>query len=800
MEEKKDYNLCLIGDDVRDQFLEDIGNQYEIISIPEYIPQILRIRLSASEREELLKNIYVIEIEEEKGAHPASVSFSGKTITVAAPSSSEVGSDYASAVHKYMTNGTNVSGTLGLKGDRYQPRFAGGSYTSELSGEHVDIVSLEVTDSVCPFNYHNSHAEWRDPDTNVTRCFPMDWSQYNSFFIEALNTSQNGYMLTRHAAGVLSAAGGVVGGLAKKASLRVIYYTGLDSSFPEIYNAIISWHNSKSTNPVTGKKNPTIVIGEYQYLLSNGTAIEISQIASINYRGTTINRPPSDRNVPLNGWFLSDFIQYNILPKKIFVSDEGYKWVISFSPYGQDLTTKSNIESLISNDIHFICAAGNACGVYSKYNSDDYDNSITTDSSFREYSAFSGYNYIQVSSPLTYFVHRTYGPNGIPDAIDVAAYQRSEATPALDGYTVRGPGIDISGLGAGTWTAYPVTTYSEGDRYGIFSGTSSAAPTVVGVAACMLEYYYTVNGSYPNPATLKNLLLGNAINRIQNYPTINWNALPSPDPNTFVYADNLVDNTVPALNIPSNLLSQNGRPYATDLVGTTSRAAFLPDFMRTYSTSTGGPIEPPSPAPCTPVFIQGPTGLQPSPPYNYAQTFTGWREGIGGIGYRGRGLFITPSDDPNRDRDISYIAFRLRFRSFGPRRDIYSGGEGSFNFRFVPFRIEFTLNFRCEGDGAYRNLYLKTSHDWYNFEYKDIDFQSSDLAIQNGLPRDGDKLIFPDYATKNYAYPSIREIKTDIINLDNGEKNRITMFAIATDDKNKARENNYMEYGKYIIA
>lgn len=795
MEERKDYNLCLVGDDVRDQFLEDIGDRYEIISIPKYIPQGLRIRLSESEREELLKNIYVLEIEEEKEAHPASVSFSSKTITVAAPNTTEIGSNYASAVHKYMTNGTNVDGTLGLKGDKYQPRFAGGSYTSELSGEHVDIVTIEVNSATCPLNYHNYHAEWKHPDTGVTRCVPMDWSQYNSVLQESLNTSQNGYMLSTHAAGVLSASGGILGGLAKRSSLRSIYLGGNDSQL-EVIDAVIAWHNSKSTNPVTGKKNPTIVIGEWQYLFGNYVAIKISQIASFNYRGTTVNRPPSDRNSALNGWFLSDFIQYNMLPKKINVAGQ-QEWVIAFNSLGTDVLLKNAIGSCISNGIHFICAAGNDCGVYSKYNSDDYDNFITTDNDYQYYTVTSAYFTLNYTGSTNYFIHRAYGPNGVPDAIDVAAYQRSEATPALDGYSRRGPGIDICGFGNGTWTAVPDATYSEGDAYGIFGGTSSATPTVVGVAACILEYYYKVNGSYPSPATLKNLLLGNAINRIQNYPTINWSALPSPDPNTPVYAQNLVDSNTLALLIPNNMSGQNGLPYATDLVGTTSRAAFLPDFMRTYSTATGGPVAPSPPASCTPVSIKGPTGLQPSPPYNYAQVFTGWREGIGGIG---RGLFITPNDDPNRDRDISYIAFRLRFRSFGPRRDIYSGGEGSYNFRFVPFRINFTLNFRCEGDGAYRNLYLKTSHDWYNFEYKDIDFTSSELASQNGLPRDGDKLIFPDYATKNYAYPSIREIKTDIINLDTGEKNRINMFAIATDDDTKARENNYMEYGKYIIA
>ena len=90
---------------------------------------------------------------------------------------------------------------------------------------------------------------------------------------------------------------------------------------------------------------------------------------------------------------------------------------------------------------------------------------------------------------------------------------------------------------------------------------------------------------------------------------------------------------------------------------------------------------------------------------------------------------------------------------------------------------------------AYRILYSDHYHDWNNFEYKDIDFDSSEMAArQNNLPTDGSgKLIFPDFGFKNYTQPRIFEIKSDIYNLDlnpnEGEnKNRINMFAQATND------------------
>ena len=70
-------------------------------------------------------------------------------------------------------------------------------------------------------------------------------------------------MIDAHAIGTLSAAGGIYGGIAKKAKLRASYTT---DGLATVCNAIIHFHNNKSTNGTTGLKDPTIVVGELQYL------------------------------------------------------------------------------------------------------------------------------------------------------------------------------------------------------------------------------------------------------------------------------------------------------------------------------------------------------------------------------------------------------------------------------------------------------------------------------------------------------------------------------------------------------
>ena len=100
----------------------------------------------------------------------------------------------------------------------------------------------------------------------------------------------------------------------------------------------------------------------------------------------------------------------------------------------------------------------------------------------------------------------------------------------LDGYTTRGPGIDIVGRGAYTFTAYPTSTDTNGYKWGNFSGTSCATPTVVGKAACMMEEYYTLNGAWPNFAQVKNMLqteARNGNNRVLDPASTTWSNVPA---------------------------------------------------------------------------------------------------------------------------------------------------------------------------------------------------------------------------------------------------------------------------------
>ena len=908
MMEYKTYNLCLIGNDVRDEFLEEIKDKYSILSVPKNIPSVMIVSLTESEREELLKHIYVMTIEEQVKVYPAStvvytpIQFEDKIVTTEDPSSTtEIGSNYVSAIHKYMTNGTGITGTLGSKGDDSN-QFSGTSYRSFLTGEHVDIVSMEATfETGTAVNYHKTHPEYNalgelrsdgtiTPGTDGSRCVPMDWTSYNpsmgrysiiSFssrgIIEYLpNVDQSSYMLGSHAAAVLSCAGGQVGGLAKKASLRVIYLAQ-SNGVADCCEAIINWHNSKPTNPITGQKNPTIVIGEFQYLRGNKNAVKISDIASFQYRGTLTTRPDSSRNPDLKGWLLSDFVEKDMLPKLVPTRQVKYnpdgtidrieiihEWCIAFdgSPQLGD-SDVSSYQALADNGIHFICAAGNDCGVHANRFSADYDNSIITASEPCDFLTHESNADFYIDEKRdgsnVYFYYRSMGPAGTnPLQIDVGAYQASETTPSTDGYSVRGPVIDIFGLGAGTWSSYPGgPEYNDGYKYGMFSGTSAAAPTVVGVAACILEYKFLTEGSYPDPGTLKNLLLGSATNRVKSYETIDWSnpSFSVLDPYRFTdfpRASNLIspNDSRDALKLPGRA-SFNGSILATDLVGSTTRAAFLPDFMRNYfppnQGGSGNVVPDPVPAAsvpgaCIPPTIKGPTNLQPSPPYDYAKAFDKHESGRGNSPH---GIYFLPrGEESNYPPDnISYVNFRLRFRGFGPRGgrypyendtlyltsnrgnrdpnkgnvrrwyttdqsladrdDKYTTNKGE---AFVPFMINFRLGFICGGDGDYRVLYYDKEEYWSNFEYKDIDFDSSELASRNSLPTDGSgKLIFPDFGSRTYKNPRIFQIKADIYNLDlnanEGErKNRINMFAIATDDEDKAKESNVLEFGKFIIT
>ena len=109
--------------------------------------------------------------------------------------------------------------------------------------------------------YHSNHPDFQDPDNaGTSRCIPMNWPGLSD---TPNNQVSNNIMFNRHAIGVLSVAGGVNGGFAKRSSLRAAYLSS--TSIASALNSIKSWHQSKSTNSETGFPNPTILLTEMAF-------------------------------------------------------------------------------------------------------------------------------------------------------------------------------------------------------------------------------------------------------------------------------------------------------------------------------------------------------------------------------------------------------------------------------------------------------------------------------------------------------------------------------------------------------
>ena len=359
----------------------------------------------------------------------------------------------------------------------------------------------------------------------ASRFIPMDWPDLE----DASNNQVSGNSgFSNHGIGVLSAAGGTICGFAKKANLYAMYLTSGDTP-TECIQAAIDWHNAKPNNPETGVPNPTIFIAEYQYLQDRRYGIPIDYVSQINKAdGTVVTRPGASW-----GTDYSEFVKENIIPWKVYAPDTtASEWCVVMPNQSEYSSLKTALNNAWNNGIVCINAAGNNGGTYNKQNSQT-DTSIDVDagSNYRRITiTWGASNTAGTSSTTTYYPFKSYGPHGVESNIDVAAGYNSEDYPGLDGYTNRGPGIDIIGLGADTYTAYQSFTYGN-YKWGMFSGTSCATPTVVGKAACVMEEYFWYNNAWPTPDQTKEILLSKAANKARGFSSggtnFTWSNVPS---------------------------------------------------------------------------------------------------------------------------------------------------------------------------------------------------------------------------------------------------------------------------------
>ena len=454
------------------------------------------------------------------------------------------------------------------------------TYSSRFFGKHVDIVTLEAgtPDNLYDSHHTGPHPDFADPDTGVSRYTPVDWP--NSLQGQTNNVAtRNQTFFSSHSIGVLSAAAGTHCGFAKKANIFAAYTAG--NATARVAD-IVEWHNQKEINPETGLKNPTIMIAEYQYSHQKRRYAPLNSIESFTHKGVTTNRPEG-------GWGndLTPFVNANLIPFKVQSPQTNqWMWTIPWGigniGTGPNAALKTALETAWDAGITCINAAGNGGEVYVKRDDPEYTgtsfvighnqvyfrSNINSSWLITTFSLFAG-----GTGGTTIYPFQSYGPHGClkDKSIDVAAGQNSQTYPILDGYSSRGPGIDIVGLGGDSYTSQPETTFSDGD-WGYFGGTSCATPTVVGKLACEMEKYYHFTGKWPTNNQSKEILINQGKDKVVGVDPFDWANTPAAS-GTYYRPTEMEDTT--AVNTVDQNYSINGTIQLSNLAGTTTKRAFF---------------------------------------------------------------------------------------------------------------------------------------------------------------------------------------------------------------------------------
>ena len=452
------------------------------------------------------------------------------------------------------------------------------NYFSTYTGKHVDLVVLEGgTETPSYTGYHASHPNFDDPDNpGTTRMIPMNWTGLTH---AANNQVSSNNMLNSHSVGTLSVSGGVYTGFAKKSSMRTCYITG--NGITASLNSIKSWHNSKSNNPTTGLPNPTVLIIEWHSpAKTKEISIRIDDVVSVtDPDGGTTNRPDS-------GWGtdFTPFVSRHIIPFQLLDPiDNNWYWVVPMARQ-TDATYFTAFDQCWDDGIVIVSSNGNGGNVYANRDDARYNGTyVTTSGTINQYTTLFNSSGEQndgcrllrgLTSTTTWYCLRAYGPGGNTKAINVAAGSNSEGMPTLDGYSSRGPGVDVVGRGTNTWAAGDPSDPTMGDGYNWagFGGTSCAVPTVGGKAACWMEKYYTLNGAWPSPNQVKDALISESRAIPISVRTTNWSNVPTASGTTIDPEQHY--SAVACLKMQQGVTAPNGGFSFVDLAGTPSRQAF----------------------------------------------------------------------------------------------------------------------------------------------------------------------------------------------------------------------------------
>ena len=494
--------------------------------------------------------------------------------------------------------------------DGWYPNYPSGingndTYSSSIlqteTGKNVDIIIVDG-------HIDPNHPEMavNEDGSGGTRVVQIDWNQFDaevrgdnpglsdSFFLSGAyqyapyrdpwgSTQYSDASLARqmeHGASVASQAAGNRQGNAIGANVyNICPYNQLNIALGNttgtlnvsIIDYIRAFHNNKSVNPATGCKNPTIVNMSIGFSL---TFLESSRWPHYaeNPRVSPFSwGDPNDTNYKMSN---SELEQAQIVPSYDISGVSGSRSFGITAGQGFVDFMIADIEDAIADGIHFVISAGNSTLLMKNPNTSVYGQT------FLKASSFGDYNYHG----------RSFAPS---DAILVGALSGTPQGVLTTGgkgempvyYTNRGEGVDVYMFCDGSTASLNDATFidytSVDDRNGTFftrqfNGTSSAAPIVTGMLACILERYPDMS-----PQTLKEFMISRCSGLDNNEigdEGLTW-------PSTFQRHFSFDPNETPKVLMYSNdIRPQSGRIETKNFYG--SRRSSGSVYPRTRSART----------------------------------------------------------------------------------------------------------------------------------------------------------------------------------------------------------------------
>lgn len=349
-----------------------------------------------------------------------------------------------------------------------------------LSGKNVDIV---IVDGIIKAN----HAEFKNniDGTGHSRVNQFNWFSLNS---TAIGTAPGVYDYTdvtgegRHGTHVAGIAGGNTNSLAIDSNIYNLSAFGDGGSggsvaFENFYDYIRAWHNSKSVNPYTGVKNPTVVNNSYGASQTISLTNFNNGNGTVTHRGTVYSGPWTATGNGTKTWrelgFDSDAL--SIIPP-YGPTDLGIEVQIR----EEALTAiRADLADAIADGIHIAFAAGNDSRRLDIPGGLDFDNKVTWYSFYQFYinrSAFFG----NLAGNLQYI----FNVGNIEKFVNEPVSSSSSKGP---GVNIWAPGSGIVSAAGGVY-GYTIDPRGYGgDKIESLSGTSMASPQVVSFIATLLE-------------------------------------------------------------------------------------------------------------------------------------------------------------------------------------------------------------------------------------------------------------------------------------------------------------------------